>query len=69
MDGSATLVGDLLVFRTNGRMTAIDLITMQHVWTSQPLGTAFTSGAVAIHSGRLYAYTDDGRVVGLGAVG
>jgi hypothetical protein len=69
MDSSATLVGDLLVFRTNGRMTAIDLVTMQHVWTSQPLGTAFTSGAVSIHSGRLYAYTDDGRVVGLGAVG
>ena len=69
MDGSSTVVGDLLVFRTNGRMTALDLLTMETVWTSAPLGGSLTSGAVVVHGGRLYAYTDDGRVVGLGAPG
>ncbi len=67
IDSSPTVVGDLIVFRSDGRVRAVDLLTMQPVWTSGSLGTGFTAGAVSVHDGRLYTYTADGRVVGLGA--
>jgi outer membrane protein assembly factor BamB len=69
IDSSPSVVGDLAVFRTNGRIQAVDLLTMSPVWTSPSLGTDFTAGAVSVQGGRLWAYTGDGRVVGLGPAG
>lgn len=61
-------MGDLLVLRTHdGRVQAFDLLTLEPVWQSTTFGSGATFGGVAVHDGRLYAHTVDGRVVGLGA--
>ena len=67
--GTWTVVGDLAVFRTSGRIQAVDLISLQTVWLSPVLEQNTSYSGIAVHDGRLYTYAADGRVVAFGPAG
>jgi outer membrane protein assembly factor BamB len=67
--GTWTVVGDLAVFRNSGRIQAVDLLSLETVWRSPILEQNISYGGTAVHGGRLYTYTADGRVVAFGPAG
>ncbi len=74
VNSSLTVAGDLVLFRSNeSRIRAVDLTTMESVWTSSSLdptsGWFFNPGPVAVSGGRVYAYTGHAKVVAFGGPG
>ncbi len=74
VNSSLTVAGDLVLFRSNeSRIRAVDLTTMQSVWTSSSLDPAsgwfYNAGPVAVSGGRVYAYTGHAKLVGFGGPG
>ncbi len=67
--GTWTVVGDLAVFRTSGRIQAVDLVNFETVWLSPVLEQNTSYSGIAVHGGRLYTYAADGRVVAFGPAG
>jgi outer membrane protein assembly factor BamB len=62
-----TVVGDLIVIMTeDARIKAYDLTTGELAWSSPVLGSFWTSSPVIVARDRLWAYTADGSVVGIG---
>lgn len=65
---SATVAGDLVLYQGgDARVHALDLRTLSQVWQSAQLGTDATHASVAVARGRVWTYTGDGRIAGIGA--
>jgi outer membrane protein assembly factor BamB len=67
VQSGVTVAGDLLFYNdTNQRIAAVDLTTMQQVWTSSVLAPyGFVQNRPTIAKGRIYTYTGDNRIVGI----
>jgi outer membrane protein assembly factor BamB len=69
---SATITGDLaLLWNTSGRLVAVDLLTMEQVWSSAAVGVSGDNSRPAVNAGRIYVYASDpsstqSRLVALG---
>ena len=63
---ASTIAGELYQ-GGDARVHALDLRTLGQVWQSAQLGTDSTHGSVAVARGRIWSYTGDGRVVGIGS--
>jgi outer membrane protein assembly factor BamB len=68
----STVVGDLVLFNTqDGRIEALDLTTMQSVWTSSVLSPQPLVSRPTVSGGRIYTYsydfnTNTSQIVGVG---
>jgi outer membrane protein assembly factor BamB len=61
------VVGDLImIMTTDSRIRAYDLITGEQLWSSAALGASSGTSPVIVGRNRVWAYTSDGSVVGLG---
>ena len=72
VNSGVTVAGDLMLFTTQtGRVAAVDLPTMELVWTSSVLGPDAIFSRPTLTGGKIYSYADDYyganyRIVGLG---